>query len=170
MTFGIANRSLGIFIPAFVVGWYSSTFFFLLLLPSLLIYWLAKKFLPADAAIYAFSIAVQSAQVIVGPVFMVVLISRMQAPINLIGLMVDTVVPVAGLVWLVIKPGLKPVVFLSVFQVGMLIFNGYVSLQLPIGDSQHKAVVAHIFWRVEALATMWSSLMNYEPSSAKAIA
>lgn len=112
----------------------------------------------------------QSAQVIVGPVFMVVLISRMQAPINLIGLMVDTVVPVAGLVWLVIKPGLKPVVFLSVFQVGMLIFNGYVSLQLPIGDSQHKAVVTHIFWRVEALVTMWSSLMNYEPSSAKAIA
>ncbi|MFZ5582299.1 MAG: hypothetical protein ACOZCK_06525, partial [Pseudomonadota bacterium] len=95
MTFGIANRNLGIFIPAFVVGWYSSTFFFLLLLPSLLIYWLAKKFLPADAAIYAFSIAVQSAQVFVGPVFMVVLISRMQAPINLIGLMVDTVVPVA---------------------------------------------------------------------------
>ena len=52
----------------------------------------------------------------------------------------------------------------------MLIFNGYVSLQLPIGDSQHKAVVTHIFWRVEALVTMWSSLMNYEPSSAKAIA
>ncbi|WP_263770029.1 hypothetical protein [Propionivibrio soli] len=170
MTSNIVNRNLGILVAACVVGWYSSTFFFLLLFPSLLIYWLARRFLSPKAATYAISIAAQSAQVAVSTAFLPVLFSRIQVPINLLGLMVDTVVPITGLVWLVIKPGLKPVVFLSVFQVSMLVFNGYVGLQLPIGDSQHKAVVAHIFWRVEALIAMWSSLMNYEPSNAKTIA
>ncbi len=71
--------------------------------------------------------------------------------------LIDVIVLVIGLAWLIAKPGLGPVIFLTVFQLLALAVNAVSFVEASIGTNAHKALLVHIIWRVMALFFMWQA-------------
>jgi hypothetical protein len=69
--------------------------------------------------------------------------------------LVDIAILLAGSVWLLAKPGLAPVVVLTVYQAVALLINVGAFLAMPIGHNLHRALLIHIIWRILALIFMW---------------
>ena len=72
----------------------------------------------------------------------------------------DIVIMGVGIAWLWLRPGLWPVVFLSVFQALALVINVMVIASEPMASIAHKALVVHIALRLAALFYMWQVLVN----------
>lgn len=69
--------------------------------------------------------------------------------------LVDIAILLAGSVWLLAKPGLAPVVVLTVYQAVALLINVGAFLAMPLGHNLHRALLIHIIWRILALIFMW---------------
>ena len=69
--------------------------------------------------------------------------------------LVDIAILLAGSVWLFARPGLAPVVVLTVYQAVALLINVGAFLAMPIGHNLHRALLIHIIWRILALVFMW---------------
>jgi hypothetical protein len=63
-----------------------------------------------------------------------------------------------GLGWLIARPGLLPVILLSLFQTLAFLINFNWFLSAPVGSVQHKALVVHLLFRVLAIILMWHGL------------
>jgi hypothetical protein len=74
--------------------------------------------------------------------------------------LLDVVVLVIGLAWLIAKPGLWPIIFLTVFQVLALAVNAASFMDAAIGTNPHKALLVHIIWRVIAVFLMWRAYVQ----------
>ena len=74
---------------------------------------------------------------------------------------IDVVVLVVGLAWLIAKPGLGPIVFLSVFQSLALGVNVFSFLGAAVGSNMHKALLVHMIWRGLALFFMAQAYASY---------
>ena len=81
----------------------------------------------------------------------------------------DLAVLGVGVAWLWFRPGLWPVVLMSVFQVLALIVNVMAITPHPIGSVMHKALVVHIAWRLAALFYMWWAYLGARRRSAAPI-
>lgn len=84
--------------------------------------------------------------------------------------LVDPVVLIIGLVWLLLKPGLAPVLFLTVFQVLALAINGVSFSDAAIGTNPHKALFVHILWRLMALFCMWQAYLQSRKGAGETVA
>ena len=142
------------------IGSYSGIYIVILVLPSLVIWWLCKKLLHDSAKIYVTTISMQTAQMFALVFLMVFYIAKGTFPYSVIGLVGDLIIPAAGVGWLILRPRLPALIYLTVYQVAMLAFNGFLIYQLQVGDMQHKAIAAHIVWRVMAVFYMWSPFFN----------
>ena len=69
--------------------------------------------------------------------------------------LVDIAILLAGVVWLLARPGLAAVVVLTIYQVAALLINVAAFLAMPIGENLHRALLIHIIWRALALIFMW---------------
>jgi hypothetical protein len=69
--------------------------------------------------------------------------------------LVDIAILLAGSIWLLAKPGLAPVVVLTVYQAVALLINLGAFLAMPLGHNLHRALLIHIIWRILALIFMW---------------
>jgi hypothetical protein len=76
--------------------------------------------------------------------------------INLLDVFILTI----GLTWLWLRPGVWPVMLLTVFQLLALAVNVALILDMPLGSIGHKALVLHILLRVIALGAMWYALVR----------
>lgn len=63
----------------------------------------------------------------------------------------DILLLVAGLVWLWARPGLGPVILLGLYQLAAGAFNIVMLLGAEVASVQHKALVAHLAFRVAAV-------------------
>lgn len=67
----------------------------------------------------------------------------------------DVVILVAGVAWLLWRPGLAPIVLLTGYQCLGLAINGALFLRADLGTVLHRALLIHLVWRVMALVLMW---------------
>lgn len=143
------------------VGLYSGIFLLVLLAATLGIRWLGKKLLNPVAQAYLWAIALQAGQMLMLVAFVLAVPLMTSLPIRLdYFFLLNVAIPIAGLIWLVVRPGLKPVVFLSAFQVCALVENGVNFSAMVVGSINHKALAAHMLWRVLALFLMWQSYIS----------
>ena len=148
-------------IAGLVVGWYSGIFILVLMACTFTISWLLKKMLKPDATIYLSAIAFQAGTVFMMTGSFLFIVFRTDISIHPdIFLIFDLVVPISGLIWLALNPGLKPVVFLTVYQASALIVNIYNFSSMEVGSSSHKALATYILWRLIALFIMWRSYIS----------
>ncbi len=149
-------------IAGLAVGWYSGIYLLVLMACTFTILWLLKKILKPDATIYLSTIAFQAGSIFMATGFLLFIVFRTEIPIrpDLFYLIFDFVVPIAGLIWLALNPGLKPVVFLTVYQSYVLIVNVYNFSSMEVGSSNHKALATYILWRLIALFIMWRSYIS----------
>jgi hypothetical protein len=133
-----------------VIGLYSGINLLLPLGITAGLWWLGKKKLPPEKLPFLPALAVQAGHLIwltFGLLYM-----------RSLGLnMIDIIVLVAGLTWLVLRPGLGPVILLTVFQVLSLAVNGYSFAEATVGSNPHKALLVHIIWRVMGVFFMWQA-------------
>lgn len=149
---------------ALAVGWYSGVIALFLVLAAIPFWWLGKKLLRPAAQVYGEALAAQAGQVIfiVSATVSLAVISKVSVPVSSIalGVMLDMLIPSLGICWLALRPGLKPVVFLSGYQIFALVVNVIGLLEMSVGTQGHKAFAAHIVWRLIALSLMWKALLN----------
>jgi hypothetical protein len=111
-------------------------------------WWVGKKFLPPARLPFLPAIAVQT-----GHLFWILLgvlyLGRLDEGL------IDVVVLGVGLSWLIVRPGLGPLILLTLFQAAALVANGYLFAEADFGTNQHKALLIHIVLRVVALFSMW---------------
>lgn len=77
----------------------------------------------------------------------------------------DILLMVAGLVWLVLKPGLGPVVLLTAWQLLALAFNLQVFLEATVGTAAHKALLVHVVLRMSSIGLMVTGLIALRRSA-----
>ena len=135
------------------VGFYSG---FNLLMPLGItagVWWIGKKSLRPEKLLFLPAIAVQTGHLLwmsLGLFYLGVLDSSL----------IEVVVLVVGLIWLVLKPGLGPIILLTLFQVFALAVNGFSFAVAAIGTIPHKALLVHIIWRVMGLFFMWQAYVQ----------
>lgn len=57
-----------------------------------------------------------------------------------------------GIAWLWLRPGISSALFLGVIQLASLAFNVYTISSVEIGSPEHRALTAHCFLRLGAIA------------------
>jgi hypothetical protein len=62
---------------------------------------------------------------------------------------------IVGLIWLIKKPSLHPIIMLTVFQLALIVITLTEMLNMDIGSLFHKAFANSILWRSIGLLLMW---------------
>ncbi|MEX2222690.1 MAG: hypothetical protein WEG40_12915 [Candidatus Rokuibacteriota bacterium] len=131
-----------------VAGIYSGIHLLIPLVLSGLVWWAARTLLPAGPPDFVAAAAVQAGHLIWIAIGLIVIGAL---TIDL----VDITILLIGAVWLLAKPGLVPVIVMTVYQVVALLINLFAFLNFPIGENLHRALLIHLIWRVLALSLMW---------------
>jgi hypothetical protein len=66
----------------------------------------------------------------------------------------DLVILAAGLTWLLVRPGLGPVILLSTYQCIAFVVNLLSFLAAGVGSTTHKALLVHLVFRLAAVLLM----------------
>lgn len=64
-----------------------------------------------------------------------------------------------GVLWLLFSVNAVPVIILLMFELGVLVINGNVFLQLSLGSAEHRAMTVHLVLRFIALAVLVNGLV-----------
>lgn len=113
-----------------------------------LVWWAGRKLLPDRSPGYVAAAAVQAGHLLWIAVGLIV-IGALTVDL------VDIAILLGGVAWLLLRPGLAPVIVLTIYQVLALLINLFAFLSLPIGHNLHRALLVHIIWRGLALILMW---------------
>ena len=81
--------------------------------------------------------------------------------------LLDLAILAAGLTWLLVRPGLPPILFLGAYQFLALIINAYSFFHATFGTSAHKALLVHLCLRIAALTTMILGLLQLRRAAAQ---
>jgi hypothetical protein len=138
-----------VWVGGFSVGMYSG--FFNMMVPvgfTIVAWWLGNKTPRLKETLFLPCVAVQVGQVL-WLALGVVILGKIHADL------VDIAIVVAGVVWLLVKPGLLPILFLTCFQVLALGINITSIAGAAVGSNNHKALFVHIIFRVAAVFLMY---------------
>lgn len=82
---------------------------------------------------------------------------------------IDLVILALGVAWLVARPGLAPILVLTLYQAWALATNGTVFIGAEPGSLAHRALLIHLVWRLLALALMWRAYaaLRREPATGR---
>lgn len=130
------------------VGVYSGTHLLIPLALTGLVWWAARKRFPDHSPDYVAAAAVQAGHLLWIAVGLIVMGAL---TVDL----VDIAILLIGVVWLLLWPGLAPVIVLTIYQALALLINLFAFLNFPIGHNLHRALLVHIIWRALALILMW---------------
>jgi hypothetical protein len=72
--------------------------------------------------------------------------------------LLDLIILAIGLVWLLARPGLGPVLLLGIYQGISFVINAAVFASTPIGSVEHKALLVHLIFRAAAVVLMIAGL------------
>ncbi|HKC05759.1 MAG TPA: hypothetical protein VKJ67_02750 [Methylomirabilota bacterium] len=140
--------AIGAAVVAIAVGVYSGMHLLIPLALTGLVWWGARALLPDRSPDYLAAAAVQAGHLLWIAVGLVV-IGALTVDL------VDIAILLIGVAWLVLRPGLAPVIVLTVYQALALLINLFAFLNFPIGHNLHRALLVHILWRGLALILMW---------------
>ena len=129
-------------------GVYSGIHFLIPLALTGLVWWAARKLLPHRPPDFVAAAAVQAGHLLWIAIGLIV-IGALTVDL------VDIAILLIGVVWLALRPGLAPVIVLTIYQALALIINLFAFLSFPIGHNLHRALLVHILWRGLALILMW---------------
>jgi hypothetical protein len=121
-----------------------------LLIPTglaILVGWICSKLLTGPSKTFLVAFAIQAGHglwMLLGAVLL-----KAYAPVAL-----DLAIYVIGLAWLVYRPGIAPVVLLSLFQAIAIAVNLAQFLAAEIGTNNHKALLVHLIFRITAVVCM----------------
>jgi hypothetical protein len=113
-----------------------------------LVWWVARKLLPHRPPAFVAAAAVQAGHLLWIAIGLIV-IGALTVDL------VDITILLIGVVWLLARPGLAPVIVLTVYQSLALLINLFAFLNFPAGNNLHRALLIHLLWRVLALILMW---------------
>jgi hypothetical protein len=130
------------------VGVYSGMHLLVPLALTGLAWWAGRKLFPERSRSYVAAAAVQAGHLLWIAVGLVV-IGALTVDL------VDIAILLVGVAWLLLRPGLAPVIVLTIYQVLALLINLFAFLSFPIGHNLHRALLVHIIWRGLALILMW---------------
>ena len=133
---------------AIAVGVYSGVHLLIPLVSSGLIWWALRKLLPDRSPDFAAAAAVQAGHLLWIAIGLVV-IGALTVDL------VDIAILLIGVGWLLARPGLAPVIVLTVYQALALLINLFAFLNFPVGHALHRALLVHFLWRILALVLMW---------------
>jgi hypothetical protein len=133
---------------AIAVGVYSGTHLLIPLALTGLAWWAGRKLFPERSRGYVAAAAVQAGHLLWIAVGLVV-IGALTVDL------VDIAILLVGVAWLLLRPGLAPVIVLTIYQGLALLINLFAFLSFPIGHNLHRALLVHIIWRGLALILMW---------------
>jgi hypothetical protein len=129
-------------------GVYSGIHLLIPLVLTGLLWWTARRLLPGRPPDFVAAAAVQGGHLLWIAVGLVVIGAL---TVDLI----DIAILLAGVVWLLARPGLAAVIVLTVYQAAALLINLAAFIAMPVGENLHRALLIHIIWRVLALVFMW---------------
>ena len=129
-------------------GVYSGVHLLIPLVLTGLVWWAARKLLPDRPPDFVAAAAVQAGHLLWIAIGLVV-IGALTVDL------VDIAILLIGVVWLLAKPGLVPVIVMTVYQAVALLISLFAFLNFPIGATLHRALFIHLIWRVLALILMW---------------
>jgi len=135
-------------VVAIALGVYSGTHLLIPLVLTGLAWWAGRKLFPDRSRDYVAAAAVQAGHLLWIAVGLIV-IGALTVDL------VDITILLIGVAWLLFRPGLAPVIVLTIYQVLALLINLFALLAFPIGHNLHRALLVHIIWRGLALILMW---------------
>ncbi len=112
------------------------------------VWWVARKLLPHRPPDFVAAAAVQAGHLLWIAIGLIVMRAL---TVDL----VDIAILLLGVVWLLARPGLAPVIVLTVYQALAFLINLFAFLSFPVGNNLHRALLVHLLWRVLALILMW---------------
>lgn len=130
------------------VGAYSGIHLLIPLALTGLVWWAGRKLFPDRSRDYVAAAAVLAGQLLWIAVGLIAI-----GPLRVD--LVDIAILLIGVFWLLLRPGLAPVIVLTIYQALLLLINLFAFLGLPIGHNLHRALLVHIIWRGLALILMW---------------
>lgn len=133
---------------AIALGVYSGVHLFLPLGATVLAWWVGTRILPESRREVLPAAAVQAGHLLWLAFGQVV--GR-----GLDRGVIDLVILAIGVAWLVARPGLAPILLLTLYQVWALATNGAAFIRAEPGTLAQRALLIHIIWRLLALALMW---------------
>jgi hypothetical protein len=133
---------------AIAVGVYSGVHLLIPLVLSALIWLAARKLLPDRSPELLAAAAVQAGHLLWIAIGLVV-IGKLSVDL------LDIAILLVGVGWLLARPGLAPVIVLTVYQALALLISLFAFLNFPVGDNLHRALLVHLLWRILALVLMW---------------
>jgi hypothetical protein len=139
---------IGAGVVGLAAGIYAGTHLLIPLVPTALLWWVGRRLLPDRPADFVGAAAVQLGHMLWIGVGLIV-IGRLTVDLA------DIAILLVGSLWLLIRPGLAPVVTLTVYQGAALLLNLAAFLAMPVGHNLHRALLIHLIWRVLALILMW---------------
>ena len=81
----------------------------------------------------------------------------------------DLVVLAVGLTWLLMRPGLGPVVLLGAYQCIVFVINLVAFFGAEVGSQVHRALLVHLIFRVLAVVLMVTGLLDVRRRSALSV-
>ena len=135
-------------VVAIALGVYSGLHLVLPLALTGVAWWAARKRFPDRAPDYVAAAAMLAGHLLWIGVGLVV-IGALTVDL------VDIAILLIGVVWLLARPGLAPVIVLTIYQSLALLINLVAFLNFPVGNNLHRALLIHLLWRVLALILMW---------------
>jgi len=133
---------------AIAVGVYSRFHLLIPLVLSGLCWWAARKLLPDRPPDFVAAAAVQAGHLLWIATGLIV-IGALTVDL------VDIAILLIGVGWLLARPGLAPVIVLTIYQSLALLINLFAFLNFPVGNNLHRALLVHLLWRILALVLMW---------------
>ncbi len=141
------------------LGAYSGLHLFLPLVATVLAWWFGTRILPESLRPVLPAAAVQAGHLLWLTFGQVV--GR-----GLDRGVIDLVILAIGVAWLVARPGLAPILVLTLYQAWALATNGAAFIRAEPGTLAHRALLIHLIWRVLALALMWRAYVVSRRESA----
>jgi hypothetical protein len=81
----------------------------------------------------------------------------------------DVVILAAGLSWLLVRPGVAPVILLVTYQILAFAVNLTNFLAASVGSTAHKALLVHLVFRVAAVLLMVNGLQQMRRRKTSAV-
>ncbi|MDD5084776.1 MAG: hypothetical protein PHE61_01890, partial [Candidatus Omnitrophica bacterium] len=75
---------------------------------------------------------------------------------------IDIMVLLGGLVWLILRPGLGPVIFLTIYHIIAFIVKVPFFVSSVVGSSLYKIMLVHMLLRASAVVLMFTGLRNMQ--------
>ncbi|MCZ7396969.1 MAG: hypothetical protein O8C59_00425 [Candidatus Methanoperedens sp.] len=151
----VSEAFLSAFIIALVIGYFGGLIFIILSILAVLCYWIANKIVKSTSKPMLPSFAMQASQGLLG------LGLIFSGQLDIADSLLDLVILVAGLTWLMTRPGNGPVVLLTILH----LINSLIFLDLFISTeavSSHRGYLLNVIWRVVAVYLMFQGLQTFK--------